>query len=244
MRRHKSRFEISTLMMNNDEGFAYEAPVTIERKLPTDIDQRIENPGLPRANYIISKENPNPLNTNNPKSVLQQHVDFFDRNHDGIIHPWETWTGFRAVGFGWILSFLGAMMIHLTMSFPTWDYWLPPDPFMPIVVRNIHKCKHGSDSEVYDTEGRFVPEKFEEIFSKYAQSSPDSLTWEEMFEMTAGNSNVNDFFGWSAAKLEWLFLWILSAENGRLSKHAVLRQFDGSLFRVYEDFLKGRFKEE
>ncbi len=36
------------------------------------------------------------------------------------------------------------------------DGWFP-DPFFSVKINNIHKCKHGSDSESYDTEGRFVP---------------------------------------------------------------------------------------
>ena len=34
--------------------------------------------------------------------------------------------------------------------------WLP-DPLFSVKTRYIHRCKHGSDSEVYDTEGRYIP---------------------------------------------------------------------------------------
>jgi peroxygenase len=65
-------------------------------------------------------------------------------------------VGFRKTGFNPILSFIAIFVIHGTFSLASQDTWFP-DFRMPIYVKNMHLTKHGSDSEVYDTEGRFVP---------------------------------------------------------------------------------------
>lgn len=42
---------------------------------------------------------------------------------------------------------------------------------------------------------RFVPSNIENIFSKYALTEPDKLTFAEVWQMTKGNRNAMDFFG-------------------------------------------------
>lgn len=74
----------------------------------------------------------------------------------GILYPQDTFNGFHKIGFNVFLSAFAVLVIHGTFSYPSQEGWLP-DPFFSVKINNIHKCKHGSDSESYDTEGRFVP---------------------------------------------------------------------------------------
>ncbi|KXS11185.1 hypothetical protein M427DRAFT_102634, partial [Gonapodya prolifera JEL478] len=94
---------------------------------------------------------------------LQQHAEYFDRTGSGVLWPWDTYRGFRALGFNVIVSSLAGLVIGF-LGWWTQDSWVP-HPLLPIYLKNIHRAKHGSDTEVYNTEGRFVPQKFEEIFS-------------------------------------------------------------------------------
>ncbi|VFR01547.1 unnamed protein product [Cuscuta campestris] len=111
---------------------------------------------------------------------------------------------------------------------------------LPFSPQNIHKNKHGSDTGTYDAEGRYLPANFENIFSKYARTVPDKLTLAELWEMTQGNRNTFDFFGWVAAKLEWGFLYLLARDpDGFLSKEAIRRCYDGSLFEYCAKMKKG-----
>jgi peroxygenase len=112
----------------------------------------------------------------------------------------DTYRGFRALGFNILLSLFSVVVIHFNFSYPTVPGHLP-DPFFRIYLKNIHKDKHGSDSGTYDSEGRFVPQKFEDTFSKYADDR-DYVTLKDVWNLLKGQRVLFDPFGWVAGILE------------------------------------------
>lgn len=220
---------------------AEKAPLTSQRKLRSDLDSKLPKPYLARAVAAPDTDNVNGTwgHKHHNMSVLQQHVAFFDQDDNGIIYPWETFKGFRDLGFNIVGCLFFTMLVHASTSYATLPTWLP-SPFFPIYIQNIHKAKHGSDSATYDTEGRFVPANLENIFSKYAHTKPDKLNFKELWDMTDGSRNAFDFFGWIASKLEWGVLYMLAKDSeGFLSKESVRRCYDGSLFEHCAKMQKG-----
>ncbi|KAG0262633.1 hypothetical protein BG011_009940 [Mortierella polycephala] len=214
-------------------------PVTTERKpfqqSPT-AKNRFPFAGTARANIAATPDHPdgtvkdNWASKHEDETVLQQHVQFFDKDQDGIIWPLDTYLSFHALGFNFFLSLFATFVIHCGLSYPTCPSWVP-DPFFRIWVCRIHKDKHGSDSGTYDTEGRFVPQHFEDIFSKYAPEGQDGLKWSDIFQLLKGQRVIMDPIGWFSALLEWSFTYLLLwPEDGVMHKNDIRRVYDGSIF--------------
>nr|CAB3467698.1 unnamed protein product [Digitaria exilis] len=173
---------------------------------------------------------------------LQGHAAFFDRDKDGVIYPSETYQGFRAIGCGVALSAVAAVFINGGLGPKTIPNEKPPAFKLPIYVKNIHKGKHRSDSGVYDVNGRFVPEKFEEIFRKHAHTRPDALTGKELQELLKANREPKDFKGRLGGFTEWKVLYyVCKDKDGFLHKDTVRAVYDGSLFKRLE---KERLEKE
>ena len=123
--------------------------------------------------------------------------------------------GFRELGFNILFSIVAVLVININFSYPTRlaHSWIP-DPLFRVYVDSIYKAKvscrcahvgslpealitsqHGSDSGIYDTEGRFVPQAFEDMFSKYDKSSQGALSLPELVGLMHGNRCAGDPFG-------------------------------------------------
>ncbi|KAF2134792.1 Caleosin-domain-containing protein [Dothidotthia symphoricarpi CBS 119687] len=213
-----------------------EVPVTQERKpFLSPKDSELQNAGTARANLAPSSETPSGTTSRGwatkhaHQTVLQQHCDFFDRDHDGIIWPRDTFIGFHRLGFNILLCLISVLVIHANFSYPTCPGWLP-DPFFRLFLNNIHRDKHGSDTGTYDTEGRFVPQHFENIFAKYAQGR-GYLTVRDVARVWNGQRCIADPIGWGGAFFEWTATYImLWPEDGRMMKEDIRGVYDGSIF--------------
>lgn len=197
-------------------------------KIPYGPGQTYANPNPSREEYLRRTEG---------LTFMQRHCVFFDGSCQGIVTPLDTFHGFYALGFGLILSFAAVFIIHSAFSYPSgpttgkWSDWIP-DPYFRIWLANIHRNKHGSDTESYDRRGHFQKTKFEQILDDYSSKvGRDALSFSDGVVMLTGRRNLMDLFGIFAFIFEWgstyMLLW---PQDGYMKKDDIIGVLNGSIF--------------
>ncbi|KAL6917516.1 hypothetical protein ACHAPO_000666 [Fusarium lateritium] len=163
-------------------------------------------------------------------SPLQKHVQFWDRDSDGVIWPLDVYSGFRELGFGLFFS-IGSLLIPIFFSYPTrlGHSWIP-DPMFRIHVKNINKAKHGSDTGIYDFDGNFNHERFEQLFDRFDSSGEGGLTADDLLRLWKKDRCAADPAGWTFAFMEWWTTYVLLQKDGLVYKDDLKACYDGSLF--------------
>ncbi|EKM56834.1 uncharacterized protein PHACADRAFT_160363 [Phanerochaete carnosa HHB-10118-sp] len=203
---------------------------------------KVKQSGVPRANLAVTEVSPDGAiepqgytKEHIQKTVLQQHVDFFDLNRDGVITPLETYISLRLLQWGILLSLIATVVIHGGLSWFSLppEHWLP-DPLFRVYVRGINGAKHGSDTGTYDHEGRFRPQQFGDFFAKYGMNMGDGswgITYVQTLKGVHGQRCVMDLFGWFAELFEWTATYLtIWPADGIMRMEDVRGVYDGSYF--------------
>ncbi|KQK22974.1 hypothetical protein BRADI_1g70400v3 [Brachypodium distachyon] len=145
-----------------------------------------------------------------------------------------SWNCFVAIGCEPAFSSAAATTIHGVLGPKT----SPADalPGLEIHVENIHKAMHGSGTGALDAKGRFVPQKFEEIFTSFAKIRQDALTFPEIQAMLVAHRDILDPASWAPPQAEWGLIYTLASDwLGFLHKDSVRGIYDGSVFTKLEE---------
>jgi hypothetical protein len=81
---------------------------------------------------------------------------------------------------------------------------------------------------------RFVPEKFEALFSKYAKTDKHRLHFNELFAMTQANRNAYDPFGWWVNKWQPSIFWQVRLVHPWIDKKCILLEESTSWSKIQQ----------
>jgi len=167
------------------------------------------------------------------RTALQKHVDFFDTDHDGLITLLDTYRGLRRLGVGTLRSAAFAGVINAALGSAT-----SGTPSLTVDAGRIHAGIHGSDTGVYDRDGRFSRSRLTRLFARYDPEGNDTLDAGQLGRLFADHRT--DLVGHLGSRAEFALLLELAGEErgGRrvLTRERLEQFYEGSLFsRIAEE---------
>lgn len=158
-------------------------------------------------------------------NALQRHLSFFDSEGDGKVTLQENFRGLRDLGIPSLLALPFAIAINGAMATPTAGY-----PSFTLKLAHIDAGMHGSDSGLYDDEGRFDSDRFERWFSTWDKNGDGALDLKELAQRLFKETDLFDLFGSVASGGEFGALFLVAAEQGKISKERMRELYEGELF--------------
>jgi hypothetical protein len=176
---------------------------------------------------------------NTEESSIQKHAKFWDKTNKGYISPLDTISGFMTLGYSVLFSIAIGAFVGVFLSLSTQTGWLP-DPLCRSNVRNLIQSKKQTQNNTgaFDDDGIFNPQKFEALFSKYAQSdkSGKTITIPEFMRMTQEQEKLGkNVKAWATSMAELCTAYFFIGHRGSLTKEDVRSAYDGSLFYRLKD---------
>jgi peroxygenase len=158
---------------------------------------------------------------------LQKHVSFFDYDGDGYITVLEDYRGLRALGIDPGSSMTFAFAINGALGTSTMGF-----PSLTVSLYGIDGGVHGSDTGIYDSQGRFNELQFERLFADWDRNDSGGLDPVELAGRAVDDADLGDLFGVTASAAEFGLLYAVAAEDGELTEDRMRTFYDGTLFYV------------
>ncbi len=168
-------------------------------------------------------------------TALQRHVAFFDYDGDGYVTLGEDYRGLRALGLDPVSSAAFATIINGALGTSTIGY-----PSLTISIYGIAGAVHGSDTGIYDSQGRFNEEQFDRLFADWDKNGDGGLNALELARRTVVEADLWDVFGVVASTGEFGLLFAVAAEDGKLSRDRMRAFYDGTLFYTLAEEREGQ----
>ena len=182
------------------------------------------------ATVALSSESQPSVGTED-RTALQKHLDFFDQNKDGYVTVSESARGLSSLGIPSYKAWPGAFVVNSVIGTMTYGY-----PSTTIDTSRIARAKHEGDTGVYDTQGKFVQAKFDELFTTFDVDGDGALNGPEIEALLTRNRKGD--FGAALARLELPVLLKVAGEDKQvgddtvrvLSRERLQEFYDGTLF--------------
>lgn len=99
------------------------------------------------------------------RTALQRHVDFFDRDGNGVLTIREIASGLNRLQIGPFVTRLPvAILVALLLGRKTWGVVYPT---LTINVDAIHRGRHKSTTGIFGPDGELDEARFVELFQRY-----------------------------------------------------------------------------